>query len=117
ISASAESPETELLTPVGRLSSDQASGSLPGGPGLPGSLGGVCNGSATVAGTACSATAAVQSGNPAKGSIPTLTAAWYIPQPWGHMDFAAVLRPGIEINDGRYISRQFVGYGGQVSAD
>ncbi|HEV8678514.1 MAG TPA: porin, partial [Stellaceae bacterium] len=32
-------------------------------------------------------------GFPGKNSAPDLTAAWYIPQPWGHMDFAAVVRP------------------------
>ena len=31
--------------------------------------------------------------NPLKSSAPNIVAAWYIPQPWGHVDFAAVVRP------------------------
>src|ERR1700693_535464 len=117
LSISAETPETQALTPAGIVSSDTPSSSLPGGPGLPGALGGVCNGSATVAGTACSATSAVLAGNPTKTSAPDLTAAWYIPQPWGHFDVAFVVRPTLEVNDGRVVTKQFVGYGGQVSFD
>jgi hypothetical protein len=59
----------------------------------------------------------VQSGNPAKASAPTITAAYYIPQSWGHTDFSAVVRPNLEINDGRFISRSFVGYGAHFGAD
>jgi hypothetical protein len=117
VSVSAETPEAQVLTPAGRIASDSSSSTLPTGQGLLGALGGVCNGSATVAGTACSATSPVLAGNPTKAPAPNLTAAWYIPQPWGHMDFSAVMRPDIELNDGRYVSRQFIGYGAHVGAD
>jgi hypothetical protein len=117
VSVSAETPETTMNTPAGTISSDSPSSSLPTGPGLPGALGGVCNGAATVVGTACSATSAVLAGNPTKTSVPDLTAAWYIPQPWGHFDVAFVVRPDLEVNDGRFVNKQFVGYGGHVSFD
>src|SRR6202162_4072888 len=117
LSISAETPETQALPPAGIVSSDTPSSSLPGGPGLPGALGGVCNGAATVVGTACSASSPVLAGNPTKASAPDITAAWYVPQPWGHWDLSFVVRPDLEINDGRFISKQFVGYGAHVGFD
>jgi hypothetical protein len=50
--------------------------------------------------------------NIAKSTAPALTAAWYVPQPWGHLDFSAVFRPGLNMTDGHYFSHEFVGYGG-----
>ena len=43
-------------------------------------------------------------GNPLKGRAPDLTMAWYIPQPWGHMDFSAVVRPD-PADQGRRVRR------------
>jgi hypothetical protein len=40
-----------------------------------------------------------------------------MPQPWGHLDFSAVLRPGLDATDGHYFSKQFVGYGGHFGMD
>jgi hypothetical protein len=54
--------------------------------------------------------------NPAKATAPDLTAAYYVPQSWGHVDISAVLRPGLDIEDGKYLSRDFIGYGGHVGA-
>ena len=55
--------------------------------------------------------------NPAKATAPDLTAAYYIPQPWGHLDFSAVLRPGIDVDDGKYFARDYIGYGGHIGID
>ena len=52
--------------------------------------------------------------NPTKASAPDLTAALYIPQPWGHVDLSLVLRPGMQLTDGAYLSRSFMGYGGHI---
>jgi hypothetical protein len=81
----------------------------------------------TLVGTAASATTAtcsttlITSGvtplNPAKATAPNLTAAWYLPQQWGHFDFSAVLLPGIDVTDGKYFSKQFTGYGGHMGID
>ncbi|HEY8871558.1 MAG TPA: DcaP family trimeric outer membrane transporter, partial [Stellaceae bacterium] len=49
--------------------------------------------------------------NPFKSPSPDFTAAWYIPQPWGHMDFSAVIRPILEVKDGAFVDRQYTGYG------
>ncbi len=56
-------------------------------------------------------------GNPVKSPAPVLTAAWYIPQTWGHMDFSTVLRPEIQIKDGAFVNRSFTGYGFNISGD
>jgi hypothetical protein len=57
------------------------------------------------------------SGNPTKSSAPDLTFASYWAQPWGHVDFRGVVRPTLTVNDGRFVDRTFVGYGGGVSGD
>ena len=55
--------------------------------------------------------------NIAKSTAPDLTAAWYLPQPWGHIDLSGVLRPGIDVTDGRFFDHQFIGYGGHIGID
>ena len=46
--------------------------------------------------------------------IPTFTAASYWSQPWGHVDFAGVVR-FYDVADGTHINQQFVGYGGHIA--
>jgi hypothetical protein len=109
-SASAEEPFTSMLTPAGILSSDSNISTPPAGPGTPTPIGPTCNG------VPCT-----NAGNPVFGSLgqsfaPTLTFASYWAQPWGHVDFAGVLRP-LRVNDGRFIDRTYVGYGGHFSGD
>jgi hypothetical protein len=108
-SASAEEPFTSMLTPAGIVSSDSNTSALPGGPGTA-TIGPICNGvPCTGAGTAIN-------GNIGRSIAPTLTAASYWAQPWGHVDFAGILRP-LDVNDGHFIARQYVGYGGHFSGD
>jgi hypothetical protein len=108
-SVSAEQPWTSMQTPAGLISSDTNAQGGASGPPAP-TIGPICNGVAcTNAGTAINA-------NIGRSIAPNLTAASYWTQPWGHLDFAAVLRP-LDVNDGRFISKQFVGYGGHVSGD
>jgi len=116
LSFSAETPETDIGTPGGIISSDGASSTLNAGPGLPGQLGGVCTG-VTVAGTGCSAGNPTLMANPTKAGAPDLTASLYIPQPWGHVDVSLVLRPDLVLSDGAFLSRTFIGYGGHVGFD
>jgi len=117
-SVSAETPETDIVTPTGLLSSDNSqSNNLPTGPGLNNAFGGVCTGTATVAGTACSLTTLVQGANPAKAGAPDLTFAYYVPQPWGHLDLSAVIRPDLELQDGKFLSQTYQGYGGHIGFD
>jgi hypothetical protein len=108
-SVSAEQPTVNVETPGGLLANDSNVGGLPGGPGTA-TIGTICNGlPCTGAGTA------VQ-GNLAKPIAPNLTFASYWAQPWGHVDFAGVLVP-MQFNDGHFISRDYLGYGGHFSGD
>jgi hypothetical protein len=115
-SFSAETPETVIATPVGIQGSDAGviptatTSCLVGAPATP----------AGGAGSTCTTTLLTSGSTPlnlAKSTAPDLTAAWYIPQPWGHVDFSAVLRPGLDATDGHFFSHQFVGYGGHFGMD
>ena len=55
--------------------------------------------------------------NPTKASAPDITFASYFSQPWGHVDARFVVRPTLDIVDGRYVNQKFVGYGGGLSGD
>ena len=56
-------------------------------------------------------------GFPTKAASPDFTFAWYIPQPWGHMDFSAVLRPTLQFKDGLFVDKTFTGWGVHFSGD
>ncbi len=113
-SISAETPETDIVTPAGNVKTDTNTGGLPGGPGgvVNGTAGCVANGILISPSTACTL-----SGNPTKSSAPDITFASYWAQPWGHVDFRGVVRPTLTVNDGKFVDRTFVGYGGGISGD
>jgi hypothetical protein len=80
--------------------------------------------------TACSVTANTSAATPVttaclgSGSFfSPLTRSWpevigtaRINQPWGHVQIGAVVR-NTELNDGQYLDRNLIGYGGQISGD
>lgn len=51
--------------------------------------------------------------NPAKGGVPDTVFGLQYDQPWTHLRLGAVIRD-LEITDGRFISKSFIGYGGGV---
>jgi hypothetical protein len=108
-SVSAEQPFTSMQTPAGLISSDSNVGGLPGGPGT-GTIPALCNG------VPCTGAGTPINGNIGRTIAPNVTFASYWTQPWGHLDFAGLIRP-LDVNDGRFISRKFIGYGGHVSGD
>jgi len=108
-SVSAEQPIVAVETPAGILSSDSNIGALPGGPGT-GTIPATCNG------VPCTGASTPINGFIAKAIAPNLTAASYWAQPWGHVDFAAVMVP-LNYNDGHFIDRTYIGYGGHFSGD
>ena len=110
VSVSAEQPFSAVLTPAGILSSDSNVGGLPGGPGAPTPIGATCNG------VPCTNAGNAVFGNLGQTPAPNLTAASYWAQPWGHVDFAGVLVP-LRYNDGAFIDRTFIGYGGHFAGD
>jgi hypothetical protein len=99
LSFSAENPEVEVFTPHGICGSDAGVSSACVSPGL------------------ATPTLAAQNVNPAKPVAPALTAALYIPQPWGHFDISGLLRPDLGLSDGTYYSKDFVGGGGHLGFD
>jgi Porin subfamily len=109
LSVSAENPTVGVETPAGLFSNDSNTGGLPGGPGT-GLIPATCNG------VPCTGAGTAVQGNIAKPIAPNLTIANYWAQPWGHVDFAGVLVP-MEFNDGHFISREYLGYGGHFSGD
>ena len=109
LSVSAETPETDIGTQAGVEGSD--AGVIP-------SLTTSCP---AAAGTPCT-TALLTSGqlpiNVAKSTAPDITIAYYLPQAWGHLlDFSAVIRPGLDVEDGKFISQSFIGFGGHFGMD
>ncbi len=105
-SVSAETPATDIGTPAGIEASDA---------GVTSSVTTTCTVAALATATTCTS-ALLGSGqlplNIAKATAPDFTAAWYIPQPWGHLDISAVIRPGLDVTDGKFFARDFIGYGG-----
>ncbi len=115
-SMSAEQPITGMIVPAGTISNDEALSSSPFGqsgpvaPLIPATCNGQpCTGTGITPGTTTQA-------NPNQTRAPTLTAASYWSQPWGHMDFAALLMPSF-VKDGHYVDQKFLGYGGHISGD
>ena len=112
-SVSAEQPETVIATANGLEAND--AGVIPTlttscSTGAPASA-------STPANSTCTTsllTSGVTPLNIAKSTAPDFTAAWYIPQPWGHLDFSGVLRPAVHVADGKYFSKTFIGYGGHI---
>jgi len=107
-SMSAETPWTSTMTPAGILSSDTNTTALPGGPGT-NTIPAICNG------IAC-AGAGGMINDPNRSIAPNLTFASYWAQPWGHVDLAGIITP-MNVNDGKFISRNYLGYGGHGSFD
>jgi len=109
LSVSAENPTVAVETPGGLLTQDSNVGGLPGGPGTT-TIGPTCNG------VPCTGAGTMVQGNIAKSIAPNLTIASYWAQPWGHVDFSGVIVP-MQFNDGHFISREYLGYGGHFSGD
>ncbi len=108
-SVSAEQPTVSVEGPGGQFTNDSNVGGLPAGPGT-GTISATCNG------VPCAGAGTAAQGNIAKAIAPNLTVASYWAQPWGHVDFAGVLVP-MQFNDGHFISRDYLGYGGHFSGD
>jgi hypothetical protein len=112
-SASLETPDTDLITPVGLVEQDSAfSGTgVQTQPAAPtNTFGYVSNPYGIVgAGTAFGT-------NPTRVGPPDVTFASYWSQPWGHVDFRLVGRD-LKVNDGRFIDKSYLGYGGGISGD
>jgi hypothetical protein len=115
-SVSAEQPETIVGTPVGVEAND--AGVVPTTSSTcPAAAPGTVSTPATATCTTSLITVGQTPLNPAKTTAPDFTAAYYLPQQWGHVDISTVLRPGIDVTDGHYFDHQYIGYGGHIGAD
>jgi hypothetical protein len=118
-SASLETPETNVITPAGLIATD--SNELPSVSAANANTNGcVANGvivgaSAPTPGFTNVSECSLAT-NFTKSPAPDLTLASYWAQPWGHVDFKFVGRI-LDVSDGRFISKQFFGFGGGVSGD
>ena len=108
-SVSAENPTVSVETPGGILSQDIN----PTGTTLVAALPNI---PATCNGVPCTGSGTPIQGTLAQSFAPNITAASYWAQPWGHVDFAGVIVPQ-RFNDGHFIDRTFLGYGGHVAGD
>jgi len=118
-SVSMENPYTTIVTPGGIESSDFAlsgtgTSTTPAQQVTPTLCNGVLCTGTNETGMSGTSTSVTTEANPAVAKIPTFTAASYWSQPWGHVDFAGVVR-SYEVADGTHISQQFVGYGGHIA--
>jgi hypothetical protein len=108
-SVSAEQPTSSVLTPGGIVSNDtNTTGTVLVGT-LP-NIGTICNG------VACTGAGTPVNGNLGRSIAPVITGASYWAQPWGHVDFAVMANP-LNYNDGAFVSRTFLGYGGHIAGD
>jgi Porin subfamily len=122
-SVAAESPQTDIITPAGKDTSDGNVGQSSVGPLTAANSftngcvanGQVFNQTATSPTFSETSTCAL-AGNPAVTHAPDLTFSSYWAQPWGHVDFRFLLRD-LSMNDGRYVSSNILGYGGGISGD
>ncbi|MGH7097107.1 MAG: hypothetical protein ACREE4_05525 [Stellaceae bacterium] len=85
----AEQPATDIFTPAGAIQTDSSTETGVGGVGIPSTL-------------------AV---NPTKSSMPDWAGYFQINRPWGHFRVQGVLRD-LKIEDGRFLNKEFLGYGG-----
>ncbi len=118
-SASIETPETDVITPAGKVSSDGSAQVVSPSSSLVFASNSVTGATNCVANGVTVLTGAAQctlSGDPAVSKAPDVTFASYWSQPWGHVDFRLVGRD-LTLNDGKFVDRSFFGYGGGVSGD
>jgi hypothetical protein len=118
LSVSLESPETDVETPGGKLTSDQNPEFIPTlTTANANTTGCVANGvtqggvfSATFTATSLCTVPA----NYTMSKAPDFTFSDYWAQPWGHIDFRFVARD-LTVNDGKFVDHNLWGYGGGVS--
>jgi hypothetical protein len=119
VAVAAENPDADFAGPFGGFQTDTT--------GIPSAsncaaltqaaalaAGGGTTASATNITNLCSGSAAFF--NAGQNQAPDFVARWRIEQPWGHLHLGAVVRD-ITLNDGEYLHRSWIGYGGAISGN
>jgi hypothetical protein len=115
VSISAEAPETDSWTTgQGQVATDTAAVTTTTNPALACTVVGAGTTAETVT---CAIPGNLPAVNPTKSRAPDLTAAWYIPQPWGHLDMSLVFRPALQFKDGVFVDKTLQGFGGHIGGD
>jgi hypothetical protein len=110
-SVALEAPETDALTPGGKMTSDTNIDAFPASNKTPGGVACEANGVSVPGTRSCTLV-----NDPAIDRVPDLAFAAYWAEPWGHVSFRLVGRD-LGWNDGKYVDRSLFGYGGGVSAN
>jgi outer membrane DcaP-like protein/porin-like protein len=112
-SASIETPETDIMTPVGPIFQD-TTGTGAGSQTTPAALTTAFGFFSNVYGPVAAGTSF--GANPTKNVAPDVALASYWAQPWGHVDFKLVGRD-LTVTDGRFFAKSYFGFGGSISGD
>src|SRR3984893_12353584 len=123
VAVAAENPDADFSGPFGQFATDThaiptaAACTALTSPTVTAGVGSVTVGGTTFANNisnACLGNAAFF--NAAQNLAPDFVARWRIEQPWGHLQIGTVVRD-ITINDGEFLSRSWIGYGGAISGN
>jgi hypothetical protein len=124
VAVAAENPSPNFAGPFGTFFTD--SNQIPGSASCAAlttpAINGTATGTATIGGTtvasnitnACLGNAAFF--NPSQDLAPNFVARWRIEQPWGHIQ-AGVQTILYTLNDGMFLNKQYLGYGGSLSGN
>src|SRR5947209_3200702 len=124
VAVAAENPSPNFAGPFGTFFTD--SNQIPGMASCSAlttpAINGTATGTATIGGTtvasnitnACLGNAAFF--NPSQDLAPNFVARWRIEQPWGHIQ-AGVQSILYTLNDGMFLNKQYLGYGGSLSGN
>ena len=117
VSFALENPTPDAVGPLGYMESDtQIGNGFNGCTALAGSFA-AATGTFSGTGTAIPACiGAATLNNPMHVKAPDLTFAYHLPQPWGHFNWHNAVR-FLSINDGRFVHKDFVGWGTGIGAD
>jgi hypothetical protein len=116
-SVSAETPETDAWLPGLGIAGQDASSADPAGDRATQSVSACTTVTSATTCTTTSVQGTAANFNPLKTPAPDLTAAWYVPQPWGHFDVSAVLRPAMRVSDGVFVDKTYMGWGVHFGGD
>jgi hypothetical protein len=92
-------PQTGVYTPAGSIDTTISGGTVGSSP--------IASNAAQVTGLDV---------NPTKSTFPDVNMVLRWQQPWGHLQISSVIQD-LELEDGAFVSKQYIGYGGGIGAN